>query len=194
MLDVGANIGYFTVKFASWVTGPGKVIAIEPEERNFERLVERISRLPNQGSVMPIKAAAIESTGKVKLKVSRFNPADHRLAEDGTEVKAVTIDEIVEKENCHPVCLIKIDVQGAEERVVRGAEKTLDVYHPVLYVEVDHNGLREQGGSLEGLYSILDRYNYKAYSIERELISGPYSSSTISDIVKKKGYRDFLFK
>ena len=44
VVDIGANIGFFTTKFASWSAGSGKVIAIEPEETNFTRLVRHHPR------------------------------------------------------------------------------------------------------------------------------------------------------
>src|SRR6266480_4912002 len=67
VIDVGANIGFFTVPFARWVGSEGHVISIEPEAVNFDSLRDRVQRLGLSKVVSLVNSAAIEVSGRVRL-------------------------------------------------------------------------------------------------------------------------------
>ena len=71
------------------------------------------------------------------------------------DVTAYTIDGLVRKETAARVCLIKIDVQGAEERVLQGAQETIQRDHPAILIEIDDDALRHMGTSAEQVVSWL---------------------------------------
>src|SRR6185503_14448504 len=96
VIDVGANIGFFTRHFAEWVRPGGIVIAIEPEGRNFAGLNAMLSRR-GLVNVEPVQAVAAEAPGTLKLFVNRRHPADHRISDTGTDVRAITLDGIMEQ-------------------------------------------------------------------------------------------------
>ena len=123
MIDVGANVGFFSLRFARWVGDRGKVIAIEPEQRNYASLVGAVERQGFSSRVEALRAVAAATRGEVLLEINPLHPADHKISRDGTglPVRAVTLDELVQGQSGRRPALLKIDVQGAEMMVLQGA-------------------------------------------------------------------------
>jgi FkbM family methyltransferase len=193
VVDVGANLGFFTLKFARWVRDGGKVIAIEPESVNYRRLSRAVIAAGMSHVVDTVQAAATEKSGEVGLIVNRLHPGDHRIGDGGVQVPAVTIDDLLAARGWPPVSLIKIDVQGAESRVLAGAGETLRALHPALFIEVCDEALRLCQSSAERLLTELHGRGYWAYRTTREGISGrlPPSQALLSH--KMRSYVDLLF-
>jgi FkbM family methyltransferase len=172
VIDVGANIGVLTELFASWVGFSGRVIAIEPEPKNLAALRHRMARR-NLGSVVEVvSAAAGDRAGKVLLRIEPDHPGDHHVVANGDEnpnvvsVDCLTLDEIVEKHQGSVPRLIKIDVQGAEAMVLRGARKTLGEHRPVLVIEIDRQSLARGGSSEREVFQFLDGLDYVACDLK----------------------------
>jgi FkbM family methyltransferase len=120
-LDVGAHVGYYSV-IAGKIVGPlGLVIAFEPEPRNFELLTANTwqNGLTN---VVCFPWAVSDITGFVELYASGPNTGDNRIFASGealsrTPVRSVALDSLSILRP--PLHVVKVDVQGAEEAVVR---------------------------------------------------------------------------
>jgi len=126
-VDVGANIGLHTLGLAHAVGPTGRVHALEPDPRNFRLLARAVAEAGLQQVRLHQVAAANES-GPVTLHLSPVNRGDHRVLPTDEPratigVKAVTLDELLATEP--RVDFVKIDVQGAEAAVLRGATETL---------------------------------------------------------------------
>lgn len=80
VIDVGANIGFFTLQFASWTRDGGKVLAIEPEPVNYARLHRAVTKAGLAAIVETVEAAAAEVTGEGFLPINPVHPGDHKLA------------------------------------------------------------------------------------------------------------------
>jgi len=126
VIDVGANIGFFTRQFATWVSDGGRVIAVEPEAVNYARLQHAIAAAGLTDVVETVQAAVAERTGEGLLEVNPAHPGDHRLGTKGIPVAMTTIDDLLTDRGWPEVSLIKVDVQGAEARVLAGARRTLE--------------------------------------------------------------------
>jgi FkbM family methyltransferase len=193
VIDVGANIGFFTVPFAKWVGAEGRVISVEPEAANCSSLRRRVERLGLGQVVSIVEAAAVEAAGEVKLALNPDHPADHRVAVEGIRVRATTIDMIM-VENCWPlVSLIKIDVQGSEVRVLRGAAETLSRFRPALYVELDESNLRDAGTSSKELLDELSKRGYEPNLRDERGTWAPISETKLRERMNVRGYLDVLF-
>jgi len=195
VMDVGANVGFFSLRFAQWVGNSGEVISIEPEDRNYRSLISALKRkgLANRVRALRVVAAAVpESTF---LEINHLHPADHKISRDGTGlvVEAVRLDDLIQdKGNLRPA-LIKIDVQGAEMLVLQGASDILRLSGPALFVELDENGLRKFGASVSSVLEHLSQYGYEAYWLAR---AGPHRRASPTEIhasVARNGYVDILF-
>jgi FkbM family methyltransferase len=191
VIDVGANMGFFTVRFARWVGPTGRVIAVEPETENLRLLRHRLERSGLGVNVDVVEGVAAEEPGMLRLAVNPFHPADHRIGEEGLPVRAWTIDELVAARDWPAISLIKIDVQGAEVRVVHGARATIARFHPRLFVEVDDRALEEAGFSADLLFAEIERQGYRAYDPADPSV--PLSHSKAALRRRALGYADYLF-
>jgi len=134
VVDVGANIGYYTVLLADKVGGTGKVYAFEPDKTNFEILVKNIkeNKLEN---VVAVNAAVGRKSEKKILYKSKENLGDHKLYgkdKDIEEVKIIKLDDYLADIK---VDLMKIDTQGWEPEVIEGAKNIISKNKPVMFLE-----------------------------------------------------------
>lgn len=190
VLDIGANIGVYTRQFAGWVSDGGKVVAIEPEPGNCALLREGLEKAGVVDRVRVVQAVAAETAGELRLRLNPANPADHRIAQDGIPVRAEVLDELLASEGFPRVSLIKIDVQGAETKVLRGCRRILSEWRPAIFMEVDDAALAEQGSSPEELERLLADAGYAMF---RHDGSGPVSRNEAREARRGLGYADFLF-
>jgi len=150
VIDCGAHIGVASLLFAQKAEKEGKVIAIEPEEKNYE-VLEKVSKL-NEGKVAPIiplKVAVYKEDCWLELFLSK-GPGTHTLYEDiahwvasnltgATQpVEALKIDTIVKRVGLERVDFIKMDIEGAEVDGLLGAEETIKRFKPKLAICTYH--------------------------------------------------------
>ena len=195
VVDVGANVGFFTMKFALWVGEQGRVIAVEPDRENFEVLVAKVKKAGLQDRVRLHQAAAAAETGSVRLRRNELHPGDHRISfhPEGIPVPAVTVDDLVAAAAPRSVSLVKIDVQGAEMLVLKGAKRMLDQLHPALFVEVDDRALRHFGSSAEALLEHMQRSGYKTHELVENGPPRELSHHRLFASLKTRSYIDVLF-
>src|SRR2546427_635437 len=120
LVDVGANIGDFSLTMAPYC---GKVIAIEPGSENFAALESNITR-NRLSNVVPLNVAASDSEGLIRLAGSGGMLHVTNQGESG-QVKSVVLDRLFDGLRLEHIDLIKIDVQGHEEKVLSGMGKSL---------------------------------------------------------------------
>jgi FkbM family methyltransferase len=139
-VDVGANVGVHTVRLAKLVGPGGEVIALEPDEEVARRARHNIMLNQLSNAHVINAAASDEALGEVQLyrpdaqdtNRARASLLRHSyLTGSATTVPVVTVDEVCPG----PVALIKIDVEGYEAAVVRGAAATIDRYFPAVIFE-----------------------------------------------------------
>jgi len=195
VVDVGAHVGFFTQRFARAVGDAGQVLAMEPEPTNYTRLCRRIARAGLGARVTACNVAAVEAPGDYFLRLNPHHPGDHQLASDGLKVVGRTVDELVATRTLPPVSVIKLDVQGAEARILAGAETTLQRYRPALLVEVDDQRLRGQGSSAPELLDSLAARGYKPRHLTGRGISRVLTRGDALGVAGSAGgYADFLFE
>jgi FkbM family methyltransferase len=147
-LDIGAHVGYFTCLAARLVGPRGLVLAFEPSPRNYELLLANVWR-NGFFNVVCFPWAVGAETGIVDLHQSSTNTGDHQVyASDpdrmSTPVRIAALDSIGALRP--PVDIVKIDVQGAEEAVIRGMSALLEGSPSVLVTaEFWPAGLRRFG-------------------------------------------------
>ena len=170
MIDVGANIGYYAVLASRRVGATGTVFAFEPGAENFA-LLENNLRLNDCSNVVAERLALADENGRGKLFLSVSNPGDHRLhpaasfgdaGYDGEPVRAaesvrlMRLDDYLAQRGAARVDVMKVDVQGAEMAVLRGAERTLR-QNPGLFLLLEFwpYGLRQFGAQPGDLLAYL---------------------------------------
>jgi FkbM family methyltransferase len=191
VVDVGANVGFFTMRFANWVGRQGCVIAIEPEARNFAELQRRVVANAYSDVVEAHNAVADRVAGEVWLAVNPDHPGDHKIGNEGVAVRALTVDGLCSAHG-RPLAFMKIDVQGAEMRVLAGAQAVLEKDQPVLFVEVDSAALSRFGTSTDELLSFLSRFGYVPHAIDRTGAK-VLPRQQLDALIARNGYTDILF-
>jgi FkbM family methyltransferase len=129
--DIGANVGSYTLPASVLVGSHGKVIAFEPLPDNLAYLTRHIA-LNHLDNVHVIEAAVWSSTGELRFQGTADRVTSHASDVGEITVKAVAIDALVSAGEIPPPDCIKIDVEGAEADVLRGAMSTLSEHRPVI--------------------------------------------------------------
>lgn len=135
VLDIGADVGWYTIQASQAVGNEGQVIALEPDAHNAAQL-EKNLRLNKLSNVRVVRKAAWSHSGSVNWQSSEV-AVWHKVSPEGSaQVEAVTVDALVEQSGLRRVDWMKLDVEGGEVEVLRGARHTLEQFHPVLLIEV----------------------------------------------------------
>lgn len=193
VLDIGANIGFFTRHFGTWVSDGGRVIGIEPEPANCRILRESVVRFGLNTLVEVIEGVATDRIGDAFLEVSDLHPGDHRVGKEGIPVRSYTVDALMEERRWPHVSLVKIDVQGTEERVLDGARTTLERCRPVIFIEVHDASLRKFQSSAMRLLGRLANSGYSLRSVNNDGISAPMSPEEAERMLgSSENFADFL--
>lgn len=127
-IDVGANKGDFTLLAARLAGNSGRVISIEPEPEN-RSMLQRSIALNEYANIRVMQVALSDGDGTAKLQIGATSGA-HTLSPEfngsrTVEVPTRTLDGVVAEQQLASVDMIKIDVQGLELAVLRGAIQTL---------------------------------------------------------------------
>lgn len=161
VIDVGANIGALTVAFAEMVGSDGQVYAYEPQPENFELLNRNLGNCGHFGVHLSRKALGDHSGSVVCPPLATISNKNYGAVElthesdFGDHTPLVRLDD---EEALGAVDFIKIDVEGMEVEVLRGAVKLIKVYGPILYVENDR---AERSAEL---LELLKSYGYECFS------------------------------
>jgi len=156
-VDIGANIGKYTIMVGKKIKG--KVVAIEPEKRNFEILKTNV-KLNNLNNIILINSACFSKNGQKKFFLDEIGTEASSFYQEKMQgsktimVQTKKLDNILNESNIKQVDLIKIDVEGAEADVLKGAINTLKKYHPRIIFEAWNENY------LKKCKNILDKFGY----------------------------------
>lgn len=171
LVDVGANIGWYTVH-AALQDPTARVIAVEPIPRSFEYLTQAIARnaLTN---VIAINAAAAAEPGSLTLYVdggisgaASAAPSTGEAGLDAISCEAVTLDSVVAK-NGGRADVLKLDIEGAELFALRGAESVLAVQRPVVFAEMLRKLAKPFGYHPNDIITLMRGHGYGCYRAEQ---------------------------
>jgi FkbM family methyltransferase len=136
-LDIGANVGHYTLRMAELAGAAGRVIALEPIPDTFALLTENV-RHSGHANVSLLNCAASERTAVVGMEIPRFPDGLENYYQAhvvsgaaGLSILALSIDSLA----LPAVRLVKIDAEGHEFPVLQGMRRLVERDHPVLIVE-----------------------------------------------------------
>jgi FkbM family methyltransferase len=139
-IDIGANTGIYTLKAAKEVGQEGIVIAIEPFAEMASFLVKSVS-MNGFNNVRVRAICANDTTENTTLWLNYGKPTQFSLNREhedvGISVLGVAIDDLFQWEKLTRVDYIKIDVQGAESKVLSGAKKCIEAFRPIIQTEIE---------------------------------------------------------
>ena len=185
-VDVGGHIGFFTMQMAAMVGPSGRVYAFEPLDSNAELLERSIAENRFGDRVVFQRAAVGEATGTATLTfpAETLNSGGAYLLRSGTSplmgnqtrsVPKVALDDLQMK---RPVRLIKMDVEGAEPLVLRGAARLLREDRPAILSELHPTQLdRASGMTADAFLAQARGLGYRAHAIENGAIGAPIDAA-----------------
>ena len=174
-LDVGANMGLYSIFASKKVGKSGLVVSIEPSSREFERLQSNVevNRLQN---VKMIQVAVSRSEGEADLLVATNDHAGHNtlgnfayegiILKQKEHVTVKTIDSIVSDLSLSRLDVIKMDIEGSEFFALEGAKRTLQKFKPVLMLELFNETLKHQGCNGDMILQFLASLGYIIYGFD----------------------------
>jgi FkbM family methyltransferase len=174
VFDIGANIGATSLPYAKKCS-EGMIYSYEPDKINFERLKENID-LNSFKNITLNNIGLGDKEEEVKLyRVSATNPGMNRILKttekdlDFTTIKINTLDnEVFEKYKLVQLDAIKIDVEGFEHNVLNGADRVIETFRPIFFIELIDSNLKENGSSAISLVGkLIEKDNYKVFEAQR---------------------------
>jgi FkbM family methyltransferase len=172
VLDIGANIGYYTLILAKAVGARGKVYAFEPDPKNFA-LLEKNVKLNGYQNIELVQKAVSDKTETIKLFLSSINKGDHRIYDSkdnrqSIEIHAIRLDEYF-KSYKGKIDFVKMDIQGAEGKAFRGMRKLIKKNRKVkLISEFWPIGLKRSGIEAREYLQTLKAHGFKLFDIDEK--------------------------
>lgn len=168
VIDVGAHLGLFSICAWQCTGRTGKVYSFEPTRTTFDLLQETIRINGARNHVKALQAAVADQKGKVtfyigeaKTDVANSLVADPERKRNSYEVPMVALDEFVEKNNAGHIDFIKIDAEGAELSVLKGARKILTEHRPVCILGMHPSSIYKFGDSAKAIWDFIRDVNYR---------------------------------
>jgi FkbM family methyltransferase len=165
-LDVGANVGIHTLAVAQHLAGGGAVLAFEPHPVNYRMLVHNV--LQNRMRHVAAENLGLAEAPALLTGTACADGGNWSLASRGDyrfEVHLVRLDDYLQDHPLPRVDLMKIDVEGAEVRVLRGARETIKRFHPLIVFEVCPAWLTKMGTDPSELFAELHGHGYTIHPL-----------------------------
>ncbi len=158
-VDVGANVGRYSMMVANNLKDKGRLVSIEPEPEVFETLKKNAELNKIKNAVL-INTACFSRNKNMKFYITK-SLGEHSLYGKGKciKIRARKLDDILKERKINDVNLIKIDVEGAEFEVIKGAAKTISMQKPMIIFE----SLEEERASK--ITKFLKKEGYKVHQI-----------------------------
>ena len=183
VVDLGANIGYFTLLAARLVGKGGRVYAFEPEPRNYSYLLKNI-QLNSYSNITAIQKAVSDRDGKARLYMCPYDTGHHTInQQEGIEdyrhgrtgrvsavdVESVILDRFMEGRE-DGIDVIKMDVEGAEALALSGMDRILKENKDIkMFVEFFPLFIKKMGSSPEEFISkLLEDYGFSIFIIGQD--------------------------
>lgn len=175
VLDIGANMGAHTMPLATLVGPNGRVVAFEPTTYAFGKLRHNVSLNPDLAPRIQLEQIMLTDNG-APLSSALYSswPLDGRgkrhevhlgVLADTAGAQAMMLDEYVTRNNLRRVDFIKLDVDGNESSVLRGAQQTLATHRPDILIELIAYDADRRGNALSELVRILKQAGYRLLQV-----------------------------
>ncbi|BAY11367.1 FkbM family methyltransferase [Calothrix sp. NIES-2098] len=186
-VDVGANFGVYTVIASKLVADTGKVLAFEPAAETYP-ILDRNVEINNFSNVKVFHAAVSDKTGTSRFYHVNNAPNSYSLGADTEstsfeEVATVTLEDVFQKEAIERFDLMKVDVEGAEELVLRGSQSLIKKMRPQIIFEASADRAKMLGLTTDGAWNLLKEWGYEFFAIEKTGKLKPLNSIKFGNIL-----------
>lgn len=183
VLDIGANIGYYTVILSKLVGTQGKVYAFEPT-LHYGKFLEQNIKINNIENCTILDYGLSDKEACLAICIGESSATLHWVVDfkphQIENIKLTTLDKFVIDNNIDKIDFIKIDIDGHEPAFLRGASEVLSKMKPIILLEVNHENYLHAGVTAWDFYDLLKNENYFIYSED--------------NLIEYKTKREFLMK
>jgi FkbM family methyltransferase len=175
-VDAGAHEGIYSLLASRLVGQEGHVLSLEPSRREREALVKNIDlNAARNVEVLPI--ALSDHMGEAELRVAeRAHSGHNTLGEfahvvgqaSSETVQVATLDSVLKEHGLNRLHFLKIDTEGAELKILRGARRSIEAFRPVIQFEVNETALRAQQSSPVELIEFVGSIGYRCYEFSSQ--------------------------
>jgi FkbM family methyltransferase len=173
-IDVGANIGLFSLLASKIVGNAGRVLCYEPAPITFSRLKENV-QLNNLKNIDIRNIGLSNKKGELIFYISNnghdawnsFAPSQDNKLESSIQVPVSTVDIELENVDKSRIKIVKIDVEGWEKFVLHGGKNFFVNYNPIVMVEFTEENTFNAGYPVYDIYNIMEDFGYVWYIIHK---------------------------
>lgn len=186
VVDAGANVGFYSLYLASFLTGAGSLYGFEPVPTNWEKLQKNLSHNPHL-PIVPLQKGLWYEATNVTLALDEVHGDNHgsfsagALSTNGDrhsfECQMVTLDSYFEENKIERLDLIKMDIEGAEFSALKGAEGLLEKHRPFLLLEVNHKACKSLGVDPVHMSLFLKEKGYEFFVVRTQRDSSQWVDS-----------------
>ena len=191
-IDIGANIGAYTLIASKLVEKTGMVIAFEPVNTINKMLIENIM-MNDLTNITVEKKAVYDQNTNLELFISNeqnmgMSSILNHSHESGEKqkIEAITLDNYVQLKKLAKIDLVKIDIEGAEIHALKGMKQSLVKFKPTLIIEISDGILENSSVKSNAIYDFLFDLNYVPYNIDEKGNIKDFSSKDIN-------YHNYIF-
>lgn len=176
-IDIGANVGLFSLIASQCVGKEGHVIAFEPAPTTFNRLLEN-QELNNIKNIDARNIGLSNELGELNFYISdnghdawnSFAPGADNKLQKKIGVSVSTLDHELFSVDKSKIKLVKIDVEGWEKFVLQGGENFFRHFSPIVMVEFTDENTFNAGYSVHEIYDIMVSYGYEWFTIQNGIL------------------------
>lgn len=174
ILDLGANIGWYSIIAAKILNGSGSIMAFEPDGANARVLEMNAAISDENGTIQIFRNAVADKKTEALFYKSDTNLGDHRLFSDGSareasSVSVTTLDSIFSDKQQNLPDIVKSDTQGSEAKILKGAADLFSKgWRPVMILEFWPFGLSQSGDAPLELWNTLVNLGYQIFELSEE--------------------------
>jgi FkbM family methyltransferase len=169
MFDIGANFGSYSLQICEGLATKCNIHCFEPTLETYKRLVQNIhlNGFSEKISAHCVGLSDEPSVGGLAHQVGNSGASRIVSTGEGQQVSLINLDTFCEANHIDQLNFIKMDVQGFEPRVLRGATATIERFRPPMLVELDPYMLQLQGSSPPDVASLVRQFGYRLYIANR---------------------------
>ncbi|HQN16557.1 MAG TPA: FkbM family methyltransferase [Bacteroidales bacterium] len=188
-IDIGSNVGLYSLNASKIIGAEGKIYAIEPTPITFNRLLQNIN-LNKFENIVPLNIGLSKSKTFMDFNISddghdawnSFASLPEQFSSKKINVEVNTLDSLISENNIKNISLIKLDVEGWEKFVLEGSSNLLKQDNsPTFIVEFTETNAFSAGYYLGEIFDLMNHYGYEWYSYNHE-------SNVLQKEIKKLHY------
>ncbi|WP_438968734.1 FkbM family methyltransferase [Nonlabens sp.] len=174
-IDIGSNIGLFSLVASEVVGNTGKVIAFEPNPKTYSRLLENI-KLNDIKNIITYNLGLSDSEKELDFHISNNGydawnsfAAEPSKLQENIRVKVQTLDSQIRHLDAKKIKLLKIDVEGWEKFVLNGGSNFLENNNPILIIEFGEDNTLNANYHVQEIFKIMEDLGYAWFDIQDDL-------------------------